>query len=514
MSDAIAWSYDLLSRDEQALFRRLAVFAGGFSLEAAEGTVGSLGGQRVAVLDGIASLVGKSLIQMTEGARGEPRYRMLETIREFGWERLGASGEAEEFGRRHAHFFATLAECLGPAVAGSDQRTALVPLDADEANLRLAIEWSIVHAERTLALRIVVALWPFWFARGRFREGTAWTERALALTGDAPLEDRLRALNMTANMHFLSGEYARAAATAQTLLALAQGEGHGVGEAMGLLQLSFIAGAARDHDTAVERSEAALARFRALGCRIWLPWAALRAGLERLRRGDVDRAENLFREAVNVFLEFGNEGGTAMALCNLGLALQSKGDSAGAERVLRAALKREVVLEREWQIVDVLLGLADIALARRQVRRAVVLLGAVEALGEKVGYVHHGWVRDAYDRIVIDARAAIGEDEVRTLSEQGRCLAWPEAVDVALGVPSEVANSSLSNATGAPDLGLTPREVEVLRLVADGYSDRQIAHVLSISPKTAGNHVSRILAKLEVETRTAAATQAVRHGLA
>jgi predicted ATPase/DNA-binding NarL/FixJ family response regulator len=510
MRDAIAWSYDLLTADEQAFFRRLAIFVGGFSLEAAEAIVDAPLSQGLSILDGIASLVDKSLLQVIEGAGGEPRYQMLETVREFALEQLSACGEAEELGRRHARYFADLAECLGPAVHGADQRAALLPLDADEANLRLALSWAIAHAERALALRIAVTLWPYWFARGRFREGTAWTEAAFALTGDAPLEDRLRALNMTANMLFLSGAYERAAVTAQLLLELAQREGHGAGEAMGLMQLSFIASAQRDHDTAVERSEAALAQFRALGCRAWLPWAAQRAGIERLRRGDVARAEQLFREAVNLFLELGNEGGTAMALCNLGVALHSKGDSAGAALILRAALHREVALEREWQIVDVLLGLADIALTRRQVHSAVNLLGAIEALGETVGYVPHSWARYAYDRIMTDARAAIGEDSFSTLFRQGQRLAWPEAVHMALSVTAEHAASA---DTSAADWGLTPRELEVLRLVAAGHSNREVAEMLFISVPTVKRHLSTVLSKLALPSRSAATAFAHSRGL-
>ena len=510
MRDAIAWSYDLLTAAEQTLFRRLAIFVGGFSLEAAAAIVDARLGQSMTILDGIASLVDKSLLQTIEGEGGEPRYQMLETVREFGLERLVACGEAEALGQRHAHYFADRATCLGPAVEGPDQRAALLPLDTDEANLRLALGWAIAHAERALALRITVALWPYWFTRGRFREGTMWTESALALTGEASLEVRLRALNMTANMHFLSGAYERSAATAQTLLELARCESHGVGEAMGLMQLSFIAGAQRDHDTAVERSEAALARFRGLGCRGWLPWAAQRAGIERLRRGDVARAEQLFREAVNLFLELGNEGGTAMALCNIGVALHGKGDSDGAALILRAALHREVALEREWQIVDVLLGLADIALTRRQVRRAVVLLGAIAALGEKVGYVPHGWARDTADRIMTDAHVAIGEAAVRTLFQQGGQLEWPEAVRMALNVTDDRASSADSSAA---DCGLTPRELEVLRLVAVGHSNREVAEILFISVSTVKRHLSTILSKLALPSRSAATAFAHTRGL-
>ena len=329
MRDAIAWSYDLLTADEQALFRRLAVFVGGFTLEAAERIAGAPGSQDVSVLNGIASLVAKSLIQMIEGADGDPRYQMLETIREFGLEQLAHRGERDELGRRHARYFADLAECLGSAVEGSDQRSALVPLDADEANLQAAVELAIAHAEQALALRMPAALWWVWFARGRFREGTTWIEGALALTGDAPLELRLFALHIAANMHSLSGAFDRGAATAQALLDLARREGEATGEAMGLFALSFVARHAGDDEAAVAHSEAALARFRALGCRGWLPWAAQRAGLEQLGHGDLMRAERLFREAVNLFLERGNAGGIAMAPADLGSCCTARVTSTG-----------------------------------------------------------------------------------------------------------------------------------------------------------------------------------------
>jgi predicted ATPase/DNA-binding CsgD family transcriptional regulator len=515
MRDAIAWSYDLLTLDEQALFRRLAVFVGGFTLEAAEEIVGGTGTQPLAVLDGIASLVGKSLVQVIEVSAGEPRYQMLETIREYGLEQLAASSEAGAIGQRHALFFANLAECLGPAVEGPDQRSALESLDADEANLRAAIMWAIAHQERTLALRIPVALWWVWFARGRFREGSAWIERALALTGEAPLELRMFALNVSANMYSLSGEFDRAAATAETLVELARREGDAIGEAMGLFQLSFVAGHEGDAEAAIEHSEAALARFRALRCRGWLPWAAQRAGIERLGHGDLDRAERLFREAVNLFLERGNAGGVAMALCNVGFALHGKGDVDGAELLLRAVLKREVALAREWQIADVLLGLADVALTRRQVRRAALLLGATDTLREKVGYPPHGWMRDASDRIESDARSALGDDTFSRVWRRGQRMAMSAAVTEALAVVDrQVSSVSRANDADLEVPSLTLRERDVLRLLVEGQSDRQIAAALSISPKTVGNHVSSILAKLDVETRTAAATQAVRRGLA
>jgi predicted ATPase/DNA-binding CsgD family transcriptional regulator len=514
MRDAIAWSYDLLDPTEQTLFRRLAIFVGKFALEAAEAVCAAEDEPARDVLAGIASLVDKSLLRRTDGPRGAPRYLMLETVREFALEQLAAGGESEALGRRHARYFADLAECLGPLVDGSDQRAAVASLDVDEANLRAAIGWAIAHQERAQALRLIWALWSYWFTRGHFREGIAWTAGALALPGEAPLHLRILALDIMANMYSLSGQFERAAATAQALRELAQREGDAIGEALALFQLSFVARHERDHDAAVDRSEEALARFRALRCKRWLPWAAQRAGIERMGRGDHDRAARLFREAINLFLEMGNEGGTAMALCNLGLALHGEGDVAGAELLLRAVLKREAALERVWEITDVLLGLADVALTRGQARRAALLLGATEALRQQGDYARHGWARDTYDRVLAGARAVLGEDHVNALWQHGRGLTWPEAVDAALAETHERAlRPATPDRVDPADSGLTRREREVLRLVAAGHSNRAIAEILSISAKTAANHVSSILAKLGVETRTAAATQAVRDGL-
>jgi predicted ATPase/DNA-binding CsgD family transcriptional regulator len=517
MRDAIAWSYELLPEEDQRLFRRLAVFVGGFTLQAAEAVCPIADASLHGVLNGIATLVDNSLLRREDGPGGETRYQMLETVREYALEQLAADGEAEEaedLGRRHARFFLDFAECVGPLVDGADQRAAVASLDADGANLRAAIGWAIAHEESALALRMTWAMWSYWFTRGRFREGTAWTEQALALPGAAPLQLRMLSLDITANMYSLSGEYERAAATANALRDLAHREGDAIGEALSLFQLSFVARHEGDHDAAVVLAEEAVARFRAVRCKRWLPWAVERAGLERLGRGDVDRAARLFRESINLFLEMGNEGGTAMALCNLGLALTAQGDVAGAALLLRAALQREVALERAWQIADVLLGLADVALARRQVRRAGLLLGAYEALRETVGYARHGWARDSSDRIAAGVRSAVGDDAFGRLWRQGQALPLAAAVTEALAVADGPSPSAGDEDGGdAAEPRLTPRERDVLRLLVEGRSDRQIAQTLSISPKTAGNHVSAILAKLGVETRTAAVAQALRRGL-
>jgi non-specific serine/threonine protein kinase len=401
-----------------------------------------------------------------------------------------------------------------PAVEGQDQRGALAPLDADIANFRAAIAHAIARGDRPLALRMAIALWTYWFARGQFREGAAWTERALALRGEAPLDDRLWALNIASNLHYLSGEYERSVAAAQALLDLARSEGHGLGEAMGFMQLSFVPGAQGDHETAVAWAEGALARFRAMGCRGWIPWAAERAGLERLRRGDLDRAEMLFRESLNRFLELGNEGGTTHALSDLGLALQAKGDLAGAEVLFRGALRREAALGLDWRIADSLLALADIATARGQVRRAALLLGAGDALLDRLGIARTGWLCPAHDRAASGARQALGNEAFHAIWNQGRVLPLSDVVAVALGVDDaeEPAASPPAGAT-ARQAELTPRELEVLRQVAAGRSNREIAEALFISVPTVKRHLTNILAKLALPSRSAATAYAHTHDL-
>jgi ATP/maltotriose-dependent transcriptional regulator MalT len=449
-----------------------------------------------------------------DGLGDEPRYGMLETIREFALERLTHSGEGDELRQRHARYFADLSERFGLTVNSPNQRAALARLVADDANLRAAMEGTIERGERALALRFPGALLAYWFVRGHFREGAAWADKALALHGDAPFDHIILAIDTAANLHSLAGEYEQATASAETLLDLARREGDATGEALGLFQLSFIAHHHGEFDAAVDLSEEALARFRALESERWLPWAVTRAGMERLGRGDYDRAEALFREAADLFRIAGDDAAVAMTLCNLGLTRHSQGDIEGAEQLLRDALKRETELDRRWQIVDILLGLADIALSRRKVRRAALLLGAIDDLGETISLPRTGWARDAYDRIMASTRADLGDESFKALWRQGRRLRWSEAVHAALTENAEGAQApSAPGGPGTAALGLTPRQLEVLRLVAAGQSNRDIAAALFISVPTVKRHISTILSRLELPSRSAATAYAHTHGL-
>jgi hypothetical protein len=174
----IEWSHALLEEGERVLFARLAVFSGGRTLEAIEAVCDPRGALAVDALEGVSSLLDKSLLRQEEGPEGEPRFVMLETIHEYARERLGASGEAEETSRLHVEYFLTLAEDAEPELSGADQLTCLERLEAEHDNMRAALAWSLEREPQT-ALRLAGTLARFWEMRCRFVEGSRWLEAAL-----------------------------------------------------------------------------------------------------------------------------------------------------------------------------------------------------------------------------------------------------------------------------------------------------------------------------------------------
>jgi predicted ATPase/DNA-binding XRE family transcriptional regulator len=242
MRNDIAWSYDLLKPGEQALFRRLAVFAGGCALEAAETVCSGAPDGGPAVLDGLASLVDKHLVHQEEQADGEPRFRMLETIREYAWERLEASGEAEEVHRAHAAYFLELAEAVHPEVRVAELGMSLQRLEREQANLREALRWAQEAGEGALGLRLAGALWWIWYALGYLSEGREWLEGLLALeeSGDGSsgaTATRAKVLRLASMFAYQQGDHGRAVALAEQSVALYRelGDKQGLAGALAIL---------------------------------------------------------------------------------------------------------------------------------------------------------------------------------------------------------------------------------------------------------------------------------------
>ena len=515
MRNAIAWSHDLLAADEQRLFRRLAVFVGGCTLEAAEAVGRAGNGPRFDVLPVLSALVDHSLLRGEAGADGDPRFGMLETVRAFGLERLAASGEEAAIRGAHAGWCLDLAARAAPFWHTPDQRRWGDQLEADHDNLRSALAWLMETADAGAGARLIAAMGPFWFVRGHWAEGRRWLERALVWTAGTRTSERAWVLIGTIGLAVDRGD-AAAAVRGTEALAIAREIGDAYAAGHALLVLGVAAAAHGNINRATILTEAALAAFRKLGDTV--PGAAPLASamLDNLAamalgQGDEDRAGRLAEEALALQRALGFAWGAADSLLILARIARSRGDAARAAVLARESLSL-AWNERDPQlIVDALDQLAILAAGAGAAERAARLFGAAERLYDLLG-VPTGSGRHAdRDRAVAAVGAGLGEHALAVAWAAGRALPLEEAVAVALAVAPSVPEAGPAAAVARH--GLTPREEEVLGLLAEGRADREIAEALFVSWHTARNHVASILAKLGVPSRTAAAAYAVQQGL-
>ena len=517
----LEWSHELLSEPERRLYRRLGVFAGGCSLEAAEAVCGTPGAgpEGGEVLEGLEALVDKSLLRGEEGAGGEPRFSMLETIREYAAERLAASDEEGTLRARHAAFFAALGARAEIAFHGPEEVTWRRRLAADHDNLRAALAWGADH-DPQLALRLAGVLWRFWWAHPT--EGRAWLERALAAGGDeAPAPARVKALAAASFLASYQGDAGRGAALAREAVALAEGSGDHAGRIFGLLMLSFACRCRGEHESALAHAEAAAEQARALDEGALPPFlrafALNRLGHEAYELGDRPRAEAVLREALESWRRLGNPWGTGVVLGKLADVAQARGDDARA-----AALYRESLdfwwSQGELGAVEILTGLARLA-AEGRPEAAVRLFAAAEAVQKRLGLTVAPALRAKNERALAAARAALGEEAFAAARAAGgdlpldRAVAEAQAIAVDAGRAAEADPDARRSATAAAG-GLTPRELEVLRLVAQGMTNARVARELFLSPRTVNAHLNSVYHKLGVSSRSAATRFAVEHGLA
>jgi predicted ATPase/class 3 adenylate cyclase len=376
---AIAWGYELLDADEQALFRRLGAFAGGFTLEAAEAVCNPDVDLEVDLLDGVASLVDKSLLQQVDQADGEPRFSMLGTIREFALEQLEVSGEAETVRRRHAEHFLALAEEAAPRLRGKDQVAWLARLDTEHDNLRAALNWfartGAVEERQCLA----ASLWWFWFLRSYLSEGRAWLEEALQAD---PAQQRSRARDWAA---FVAGavatlqsdfETARARLLESAAIFRELGDERGLAYPLIFLgQTSFFQA---DPATARTLYEEGLAVARRVGD-TWASAIALFFSANSAFGSDEpERARDLAAESLALFRQAGDPWGKSMPLAVLGRLALLEGDHATARAQLGEALAARRLVGDKWGLAQVLNGVGDVA------RSAGDLIGARAAYEESL----------------------------------------------------------------------------------------------------------------------------------
>lgn len=521
IADATAWSYDLLTADEQRLFRYLSVFTGGLALDAAEmvcgtepvgsdASAGSRPSSNTLVLNGIASLVEKSLLRQV-GWEGEARFEMLETIRSFAWGQLVASGEADAIRDAHASWVMTVAEPaeLAPELPGREHH--LRRLEIEHANMLAALDWLERRENTGLLLHITAALSGFWLAYGHFRVGRDWLERALARPSTASKAVRGRAQMSLGWLLALSGETERADHLLAEGMAEQSPETDVAMIAFGLVRRSTVALQIRD----AQRAEDLLNQALALAPMIPETMVAgtltatvvANLGVIAHGQGDLDLAQTRYEEGLRLYRAFGHAHGTSRALRDLGDLYRDRGDFVDSQARYRESVD---VLGEQTEVrvvVDALEGLALAATAYQLPAQAARLLGAAEELRELYANARFSVAdRAAHERTQAAIRETLAHDAIEAARRAGQQLSISQAIAeiMTFSLPE---NSTTSRRVSSS--GLSPRETEVLRFLVAGLPDREIAEALFISVRTVEAHVARILAKLGVRTRTAAVSAAI-----
>jgi predicted ATPase/DNA-binding CsgD family transcriptional regulator len=516
LRDAIEWSYSLLDSGEQELFQQLGVFAGGWTLEAAEDIV-----QREEpgspFWRTLASLVDKSLVQ-TEGAGGaDRRYRMLETIREFALERLAASGDLDTARQRHAAYYLALAEQAEPELWGPEEQTWLGRMEQEHENFRAALRWAGERGDEHLSVGLAGALADFWWVHDHLREGRRWLEQALALSPNGPPRPRAKALAGAGTLAGTLGDYATARRLLQNGLELAETLHDAAATARALTRLSMVAmyeDDARGAQALLERSlalcrEGQDLQWQALTL-VWLGWA-------HILLGDLDRAEATLTESLDLCRTVGNTRLTVVVMSYLAVVKMNRRDHAGAARLAAAALTSAQEMGQSRSLWVAVATAALISGHHGDLNRTVRLLGAVDGWSEWTGdvLVFGPAVREARDEITARARHQMGDSAYHTAVGEGQALLADEAVDLARAALEPLTRSGPDQATAREDSRelLSDREQAVLRLIAEGLPNKQIATSLAIAERTVKTHVTSAMNKLGVDNRAHATVVAIRRGL-
>jgi tetratricopeptide (TPR) repeat protein len=382
---AMDWSYDLLAPKERAVLRRLSVFAGGWTLEAAEAVCAAKRVKEREVLDLVTQLVDKSLVSV-ETLSGEVRYRMPETIRQYSQDRLLASGEATEVRTRHRTWYLGLAERAEPRIRGPEETIWLDRLEVEHDNLRAALGWSSTEEDDAeIRLRLAPALWAFWNAHTHWGEGRKWLETALAGGRDIKSVVRVRALWGEGQLVWRQGDYARAMALHEESLALARELGDRTGIAMALRGRGLVTMRQGDLDAATALFEESLEISRKLEDKWLVANTVAQMGVAARRKGNYARALALCEESLAIFRALGAKHWIAYTLRLTGHAVRLQGDLEQATELYRDSLGLFGETGDKWVATECIEGLALVASMQDKRERAVRLLGAVKAARETFG---------------------------------------------------------------------------------------------------------------------------------
>lgn len=600
LRNTIQWSYDLLNSQEQHLFRHLSVFVGGSSLPAAEAiTQTDSAQQTMDVLEGVMSLLDKSLLLQTEQEAEEPRLLMLETLREYGLMCLQTCGELEETRRVHALYYLHLAEEAATHHFSAEAGIWFERLEREQENVWAAFQWALEQQEDgiEIAARLGWSLWRFWSVRGHLGEGRTMLERVLKASEAGNILWRTKALSATALLVSYQGDYVLAEKLCTEALTLSQQ----LDDPQGMIHILavFIGVALHHRDSAriealAEESlslqaktksgnswwrayflivrargasfagkyarashlfEESLTLLRTLGYPGDIAWPLLymahdlilqnkypqarplldesltlcrtadsKGGVAyalsllarmALEQGDIDSASAHFAESLRLNQEVGHRQSIARSLSSLAHVVALQKDDERAQALYAESLDLALVLEHQGLMISCLEGLAVVAAMRGHFLQAARLWGAAETIRQsRSTSLPHGTAAQETPAWTL-ARTHLGEKSFTAAWEEGRALSPREALALPTQEPvlaSRTGGAESGTKTRFPD-HLTHREREVLRLVAEGLTDAQVAQKLVLSPGTVSWYLRSIYRKLGVSSRTAATRAALERKL-
>ena len=505
------WSYDLLSEAERIVLRRLSVFAGGWTLEAAEAVCGGEGIETTEVLDVLASLVAKSLVNAdTQGS--EARYWLLETTRQYARDRLEESIEAARVRRRHRDWYLALAQRAQPHRRGPEQRLWLTRLEREHDNLRAGLDYSQREQDGAeTELRFTEALAWFWIVHGHWSEGRTRLEGALSRNGDVLAPALPRALESAAFLAERQGDFARAVTLAEKTLAVSKAMNDRYGIADALIRLGSAALHQGSYERAMALCEQSLAICREIDVQGDVALALAIMGNVARSQGNLERADAAYTECLVTSQRVGEQSRAAYALRGLAVVALARGDSERALTLYAQSLTLSKELGFRMITEGCLEGLAGVACARGQYRRGALLLGAAEVLRESLGLRPMPVDQAAHEARMALARGALGEKSFAEALAEGRAMTLNAAIESALALqekPPSAATGPENRRAGRQKSVLTAREREVVVLIAEGLSNREIASRLVIAERTAEGHVQSILNKLGFKSRAQTAAWA------
>lgn len=432
LRNTIAWSYDLLAEDQQALFQRLSVFRSGWTLEAAEQVAGdgSAGDGDLGILDRLTALVEHSLVAQHEQADGNARFRMLETIREFAWERLSESGTEAAARDAHARYYSALVQQISPHPAGHD--AGFDTFEREHDNLRAAIAWLRDHGDLEAAMEMAGTLWAFWFTRSYLADGRAQLASLLDRTdGNTRTIPRAKALMAAVWLGLSQGDARNAVRLSKDALSIVRQHGDREHLPHAYVTLGMARAWQGEIAEAAAAWEQAVTHARQIDDFTSLARAQNNLGYTAQIRSGIDEAMALYHEGLVAARASGSSAPLALILSNLGGALLEQGDYAQAEQLSHEALTLYHESDSQWGISSTLEALAEVALARSEPRRAARLTAAAASLRERIGMPVQPLDLAGYEQFMVSLRSTLG-DRFEDVWSAGAALSTDEAVREAL----------------------------------------------------------------------------------